>query len=76
MLWVHAHQAGESQNSTLPGLLRRLCDPYITSTILKDTFGELAHEVASKYLQETEKGRFRLRDEYSRCLPWSMNSVV
>jgi hypothetical protein len=44
----------------------RLCDPYITATILEDTFGELAPEVASKYLIEYEKGRYRLRDLYSR----------
>jgi len=49
--------------------MRRLCDPYITTTILEDTFGELAHEVASKYMVEYEKGRFRLRDEYARCTP-------
>jgi hypothetical protein len=47
--------------------MRRLCEPYITQTILEDTFGELAGEVAAKYLLEPEKGRFRLRDEYSRC---------
>ncbi|CAL8472202.1 g11744 [Coccomyxa elongata] len=42
----------------------RLCDPYITTTILEDTFGELAHEVASKYLVEYQKGRYHLREEY------------
>lgn len=47
--------------------VHRLCDPYITTTILEDTFGELAHEVASKYLVEYEKGRYRLREEYFRC---------
>ena len=46
--------------------LHRLCDPYITTTILEDTFGELAHEVASKYLVEYQKGRYRLREEYYR----------
>lgn len=45
----------------------RLCDPYITTTILEDIFGELAHEVASKYLIEYEKGRYRLREQYYRC---------
>ena len=61
-----------------PGLLRsckgstevdtiyRLCNPFITTTILEDTFGELAAEVAAKYLIEYEKGRYRLKEEYAR----------
>ena len=43
-----------------------MCNPYITTTILEDTFGELAAEVAAKYLTEYEKGRYRLKDEYAR----------
>ncbi|CAL5220743.1 g2802 [Coccomyxa viridis] len=43
----------------------RLCKPYITTTILEDTFGELAAEVAAKYLTEYEKGRYRLKEEYA-----------
>ena len=45
--------------------LCRLCNPYITTTILEDTFGELAAEVAAKYLIEYEKGRYRLKEEYT-----------
>ena len=45
--------------------LCRLCNPYITTTTLEDTFGELAAEVAAKYLIEYEKGRYRLKDEYT-----------
>ena len=45
--------------------LCRLCNPYITTTIIEDTFGELAAEVAAKYLVEYEKGRYRLKDEYT-----------
>ena len=52
--------------------MRRLCEPYITQTILEDTFGELAAEVAAKYLLEPEKGRFRIRDEFSRSRPASL----
>ena len=44
----------------------RLCNSYITTTILEDTFGELAAEVAAKYLTEYEKGRYRLKEEYAR----------
>ena len=44
----------------------RLCNPYITTTILEDTFGELSAEVAAKYLTEYEKGRYRLKEEYAR----------
>jgi len=43
-----------------------LCNPYITTTILEDTFGEQAPEVAGKYLTEYEKGRYRLKEEYRR----------
>lgn len=48
------------------GCLCRLCNPYITTTILEDTFGELASEVAAKYLTEYEKGRFCIKKEYAR----------
>jgi hypothetical protein len=66
------------QRAMAPGLLRlcrtgtepdttfRLCNPFITTTILEDTFGELAAEVAAKYLTEYEKGRYRLKVEYAR----------
>ena len=33
---------------------------------MEDTFGELAAEVAAKYLAEYEKGRYRLKEEYAR----------
>ena len=66
------------QRAMAPGLLRssksgtevdttyRLCNPFITTTILEDTFGELAAEVAAKYLVEYEKGRYRFKEEYAR----------
>lgn len=43
-----------------------MCNPYITATILEDTFGELAAEVAAKYLTEYGKGRYSLKEEYKR----------
>lgn len=45
----------------------RLCEPWITDDVLRDTFGaELAPEVAARYLQEQVGGRYRFRKMYAR----------
>ena len=64
---VRYSQCCKSQE-TSKVVLSRLFSPYITTTILEDTIGELAAEVAAKYLTEYEKGRFRLKEEYARCV--------
>jgi hypothetical protein len=46
----------------------RLCEPWITDEVLRETFGaELAPEVAARYLQEQVGGRYRFRKMYARC---------
>ena len=45
----------------------RLCEPYITQPLLQRAFGEMAEEVACRYLQEGLHGRYRLRPQYARC---------
>lgn len=44
----------------------RLCDPYITSSLVSDLFGELAGQAVVTYLIPTGTDRFELRPEYSR----------
>ncbi|KAK9824488.1 hypothetical protein WJX72_010729 [[Myrmecia] bisecta] len=43
----------------------RLCDPFVTWTILEDTFGDLAQEVASKYFVEHRQGYFKFRPQFA-----------
>ncbi|PSC73748.1 4-alpha-glucanotransferase DPE2 [Micractinium conductrix] len=44
----------------------RLCEPYITDEVLRETLGaELAVEVAARFLQEQAGGRYRFRKQYA-----------
>ncbi len=42
----------------------RLCEPYITREVLRETFGAQAGEIEQKYLEEQAAGRYRLKDGY------------
>lgn len=47
--------------------LRRICDPYITQPLLQEEFGDLAADVASKYLEENQAThRYSFRPTFSR----------
>ena len=45
--------------------LNRLCEPYITSEIITEVLGDLAHTATALYLVETETGRFALKPAYA-----------
>ena len=44
----------------------RLCEPYITQELLERTFGDLAEDVACRYMQEGPHRRLQLRPQYAR----------
>ncbi|HOJ43220.1 MAG TPA: 4-alpha-glucanotransferase, partial [Syntrophorhabdaceae bacterium] len=43
----------------------RLCEPYITPSIIKEIFGDLEHYVWETFLVLTDNGSFRLKPEFS-----------
>ena len=49
-----------------PFLRCRLCQPWITLTILRGTFGELADDVAARFLLQHIPGRYIFRPQYDR----------
>ncbi len=44
----------------------RLCQPWITPTILRGTFGELAMDVAARFLVQHISGRYIFMQQYDR----------
>ena len=58
----------QSYQSIHADAFHRLCQPWITLTILRGTFGEVADEVADRYLVQHIPGRYIFTPQYDRLV--------